>query len=75
MSEPILRYIIVLVAVIVVIRIVLGISASKMQEKSSKPEEATIMDLVDQTDALKNDQEETDKSQLLNEQDDNTNHE
>ena len=75
MTEPIFRYIVFLVAFIVVIRILLGISASKLQENSSKPEDSAIVEQVDQTDALENDQEEIDKSQLPNSQDEETNHE
>lgn len=75
MTEPIFRYFIVLVAVIVVIRILLGISASKMQENISTPEVPTMVDQIDLTDTLENDQGAIDKTQLLNSDEEEINHE
>ena len=75
MAEPIFRYIVVLVAAIVVIRILLGISASKMQENNSKIDQAAMENQVDQTDTPEVDQEVALKGQVQNPEDEETNYE
>lgn len=59
MMAPIFRYIVVLVAVVVVIRILLGISASKIQEFNSQPSEelSENVTVLEAMPSLENEQE------------------
>ena len=75
MAEPIFRYIVVLVAAIVVIRILLGISASKMQENNRKIDQAAMENQVDQTNKPELDQVVDLKSQVKNSENEETNYE
>lgn len=77
MVEPIFRYIVVLVAVIVIIRILLGISASKMQENKSQPGETTLESsgVVEPAETLNTEQEIFTDSQIPDQQDEKTDNE
>ncbi len=77
MTEPIFRYLIVLVAVIVVIRILLGISTSKVQENYNHPGGTTTesTDVVEEVVAPEDEQDLITDSQIVDQQDDETDNE